>query len=502
MQTNRLLTSSQAANILKVNENTLKILAGSGQIPHIRTPATPDSGPQLHFNTFEITDWLSQGLFIAMNDEAYIERWRQRLEKQFPEQLARLREYDKHFIPPREVKGYNLTKVANKKLGHVYHVRYIENGKLVPTRWSSHTNDIEAAKEFAISNRSKLLAEYHRRKAQEKSAGNHSLYTIMTNFYAEGSMYLKKLEQRGRILEENTRKTYHNAVLNHWIPFLKQERITTLDEIDTTLMARYQDYCLSQGSKSQSVNHYVSYVSGIFDYLVIMGQIKTNPCTGLAPLRTKEDEVEIRGCYQIDELTGVFNKQWEDEEAYLLNLVIYTTGMRNSEMDRIQVQDIIKINNCRFINIPKSKTKFGERIVPLHEFVYNKLARYIEKYGKEPDDLLFCPKNGKPLPRQHYTNANIALGMFTRQDKDNPLDRDAVKEKLKNENITFYSGRHFWKTMMNAHDLGDVEEYFMGHKVSNDVAKRYNHRDKQGQEKILGKAAQVFKILDQRLFRR
>jgi hypothetical protein len=54
---------------------------------------------------------------------------------------------------------------------------------------------------------------------------------------------------------------------------------------------------------------------------------------------------------------------------------------------------------------------------------------------------------------------------------------------------------------MNAEELGDVEEYFMGHKVSRDVAKRYNHRDKQGQEKILEKAREVFAILDKRLFK-
>jgi hypothetical protein len=55
---------------------------------------------------------------------------------------------------------------------------------------------------------------------------------------------------------------------------------------------------------------------------------------------------------------------------------------------------------------------------------------------------------------------------------------------------------------MNAGDLGEVEEYFMGHKVSNDVSKRYNHRDKQGQGKIAQKAQAVFKILDKNLFKR
>ena len=38
-------------------------------------------------------------------------------------------------------------------------------------------------------------------------------------------------------------------------------------------------------------------------------------------------------------------------------------------------------------------------------------------------------------------------------------------------------------------------EYFMGHKVSGDVAKRYNHRDKHGQKKLIAKTKEVLKIL-------
>ena len=499
-QITRLLTLGQAADILRVNEFTLNALASAGQIPHSRIPATQNSGPQLQFNTFEISDWLRQSPIPAMNDKAYIERWRKRLERQFPEQLAALREYDKQFVPPRKPKGYSLSKVKNKKMGHVYHVRYIENGKTVPTWWSTHTSDLEAAKEFAVSNRGRLLSEYRQRKAQENGEGSPGLYAVMKNFYAANSTYMKKNALRGRTLVENTRKQYENIVHSHWLPFLKKHRIKTLDEIDTPLLARYQDHCLGKGIKRQSVNLYVIAVCNIFDYLVTVGDIKTNPCNGLTSLRVKDCDREIRGCYNIKELQGVFNKRWPDELLYLLCMVIYSTGMRNSEMDRVRVKDIIKIKKCWFIDIPKSKTKSGVRVVPLHDFVYGKLKRYIDKNRKVPEDLLFCQASGKPQPRQRYTEANIALGMFTRQDRKKTLDAAAVKDRLENENIVFYSGRHFWKTMMNAHELGEVEEYFMGHKVSGDVAKRYNHRDRQGQEKIAAKAREVFRILDRQLF--
>ena len=500
MNISRLLTASQAAGILKINENTLSALAGAGQIPHIRVPATANSGPQTRFNTFDITEWLKQGPALAMNDQAYIERWQRRLEKQFPEQLAALREYDKRFTAPRKPKGYNLTKVKNKKLGFVYHVRYMENGKLVPTRWSTHTSDLEAAKEFAVCSREKLLSEYRQRKARQKNPSVPGLYGIMKKFYEKDSSYFREITARGWAVSEAARRIYYSSIINCWIPFCKTRRVKSFDDIDTPMMVLYQDYCLARGVKPQTVNHSISFVNIIFEYLTIRGKMKVNPCIGLPALKVKEENIEIRGCYNVKELRGVFNKRWKDEESYLLCLTIYSTGMRNSEMDRAQVKDIIQIKNRRFISISKSKTRYGARMVPLHDFVYAKLARHIKKTGKGPEDPLFCQENGKPLPRRRYTDANTALGMLARQDKTKPLTAEQIKEKLEAENITFYSGRHFWKTLMNAHELGEVEEYFMGHKVSSDVAKRYNHRDKQGQEKIAAKAGEVFKILDRNLF--
>jgi hypothetical protein len=54
---------------------------------------------------------------------------------------------------------------------------------------------------------------------------------------------------------------------------------------------------------------------------------------------------------------------------------------------------------------------------------------------------------------------------------------------------------------MSSEGLGnDIEEYFMGHTVSSDVAKLYNHKDRQGKRKLLEKTKKVFAILDKRIF--
>jgi site-specific recombinase XerD len=483
----QLLTARQAAALLRISERTLSALTNIGKIPYILLPGTPGSDPQFRYNTYDIAVWLKQGPVLVINNQE-VERFSRRIEDKFSRELINLRKYDKQFLSSRRAKGYSLSIIKNKKLGLVYYVRYIENSKLVPSRWSTHTNNEEAAVHFAIKNRERLLSTYRQRKGKSKSSD--SLYTIMKKYYAENSPYLKNDMLRGRIITEQTRQTYYSSILNHWVPFLRRRRIRTLDEIDTPLLARYQDYCLDKGNKPQTVNYYVSFVNNIFEYLLLRGRIRVNPCNNLIPLRVNEEAYAARGCYNLSEVQGVFNKPWKHHLSYLLCLIIYTTGMRNSEIDRIQVRDLKQISECWFIDIPKSKTYFGVRMVPLHNFVYDKLFSYMTEHKKKPEDLLFCKADGSRMSRDRYIVANINMGKITHYDK----------ARLEKENITFYSGRHFWKTLMNAHDLGDVEEYFMGHKVTQDVAKRYNHRDKQGQEKIAISARKVFAILDSELF--
>jgi integrase len=477
-----LLTLNQTASILQINEHTLNLLVQSGQVPHVRI-ASAHTAPVLRFNPESLTEWLELGPVAQMN-EREVAQLRRRLEARFPEAINALKELNKHCTGPRTPKGYSLAKVPHTKIGFTYYVRYIEKGKLIPSRWSTHTNDPVLAARFAVENRERLLGEYHNRKTPEPVSVDP--YAVMQEYYAENSPYLAIDAQRGRTISRSTRRTYQHFMADQWTPYLKQRKVRTFEEIDTPFLARFQNHCLGEGKKPQTIAHYISTISLVFDHLVIEGYVKTNPCDGLTTIKTKESDYTSRGCYETGALRGVFNKPWKDETSYLLCLLIYSTGMRNSEIERIQVQDIIEIGGCRFINIPRSKTKNGVRLAPLHDFVYRKLERYIRHKGKTAGDYLFSGAGSV------YVKANLALGGCTKYGK----------ERLEAEHITFYSGRHFWKTLMNARGLGEIEEYFMGHRVSKDVAKRYNHRDKQGQEKIVEKAREVFQILDQALFTR
>jgi integrase len=477
----KLLTLDQTASILQINEHTLNLLAQSGQVPHIRTPGT-NNIPVLHFDPDSLTAWLKHRPKAPMTEKD-VNQLKRQFQVQFPDAIHNLKALDKHCTGTRTPKGYNLVKVPNKKLGFVYYVRYTEKGRLIPSRWCTHTNNPELAAQFAVNNRERLLAQYHakadpRRKTTE-------LYSVMRHYYELKSPYLATDTGRGRTITEATRRTYQHFMADQWVPYLKKQGVKTFDDIDTPFMARFQNYCLRKGKKPQTIAHYISTISLVFDHLLIEGGVTRNPCTNLTALKPGDGDRTARGCYEIDALHGVFNRRWTDKTSYLLCLLIYTTGMRNSEIERVQGTDIITIGDCRYIDIPKSKTKNGVRLVPLHEFVYHKIARFMRENGKTEDDYLFSAA-GSELSGSVYQKANRALAAAAKYPAD----------KLAKEHITFYSGRHYWKTLMSAEGIGDVEEYFMGHKVSGDVAKRYNHRDKQGQQKFLAKTKEIFAILD------
>jgi site-specific recombinase XerD len=479
MQTTELLTPTETAYMLNITEYTLQALVHHSSIPHTYIPSPITQDRLLRFDPYTLTEWMQANPNVAtFTRKPYIDHLKDQYQIMFPHVLASLKDIDAQFSPPRRGKGYNLTKVYSKKYGFLYYVRYIEQGKLVRSRWNTHTNNLSAAECFARENRERILTGYHSRH----DVSQH-FFTMLSEFYQENSEYMTISANRGRILGEATRKLYHGFITNTLIPYFKTHTIRTFTDITKPVIEELQDYLLNIGRKPQTVGRLISCVRQMFDYFVTHGTIQSNPFRGIVRIRPKKNDIQVRGCYEIDTLKGVFNKKWQDETNLLLCLIIYTTNMRNSEIKRIQVKNIIEANHIHFVDISTSKTENGTRLVPLHPSVYTKLQTYITQNNLHTDDYLF------KIGRNTYQKACTDMGRLLKK----------MPEELAALHITYYSGRKFWKTAMNVENLGDVEEYFMGHKVSADVAKLYNHKDKVGRKNIAAKAKAMFKVLDKYL---
>jgi integrase len=386
----------------------------------------------------------------------------------YPDTLCALKIFDMESTQAKRGKGFNLIKRENKKHGFLYYVRFSHAGKMLPNSWNTHTNNREEAEKFARENKIRLVERYLK-------AHDSQMYPTIENYFSGAT---------NSSLSERCRKEYRAAIVNKFIPFLKNEKITSFDEITAQTLWKYQDFLTAGGMRPQTVNNNLKPVKQILAHLARKGAIPENPANHIRGVQVREKDKKARGCYELEKLSGVFNKRWKDRLSFLLCLLVYTTGMRNSEIKRIRKEDVVSIDGCRFIRITESKTPNGMRLVPLHEIVYRKLAAWAFRNDKEQG--LLCFRGAAP-----FTRANTCLGR----------QLGIGEEELEAENITFYSGRHFWKTLMNSEGLGeDIEEVFMGHKVSSSVAKLYNHRDKQGKKLMVKKAKQVFSILDHRIF--
>jgi len=478
--------------VLPINKTAIERLVSLGKIPYKRI--TTENGEVIRFNSEIISGWIKSGIDLSMDDKKYLERYKKRLEDSNPESIKKLKEFSNQFSEPAKPKKYYyLVPVKNKKLGMVYYVRYLHNGVLVRSKWTTRTNNYDLAVQFAIENRERLLNEYFKKDVKKPYK---EFLSIFKDFYAKDSPYLEIDIKRGRSVNETHRVICFNFINNQFIPYLKKLGIKDIGEIDTPFLTKYQNYLLAdkkkesktiKGVKPQTVNNYISHISTIFDHLLLEGQIITNPCKSVLPIKAKKGDIKIKGCYEVGKLKGVFNKEWENDLSYMLNLLIYATDIRNGEIERIRINDIFLMENYHFLSVPSSKTINGIRNVPIHDFVYNKLLWYSNKYNKT--DQIFKPK-GKIIQSTTYRKAAIELAKHL----------GYSVEYIDKENITFYSGRHYWKTLMNSENLGDIEELFMGHKVTSDVAKRYNHKDKIGREKLLEKTKKVFEILDKYIF--
>ena len=485
-----LLTPNQTAYALNINLHTLNVLVENGIIPH--TYIQDNNTQELRFNPYVLDGWLQTNPKITLDNEEPTDTLREYYKSRHPGIIQSLKAFDSNFATKRKAKGYNLVKVPNKRYGFLFYVRYIVKGRLVHSRWNTHTNDQTAAGQFAVKNREKILSNYYaKRQPQTLSKG---LYHILNNYYKTDSPYFNEARQRGRVIKTKTQQMYHNWTCDVLIPFLRDNSVSSFDDITPPLITKLQTKLLTSGLKPQTINQYIGSTNAVFRHIVMNGTIAENVFNKITQLKENQG-TKARACYEIQQITGVFNHKWHEELEYLLCLIIYTTGMRNSEIERIQMQDIIKISECHFINILDSKTVNGIRIVPLHPFVLEKITAYAKKHDIPKDVYIFPCKDGSHV----YREANRILGQRLHRKLGIALTN--VEQYLTEQYITFYSGRHFWKTLMNANDLGDVEEFFMGHKVSNDVAKRYNHRDKQGQDMLLKKARKVYSILDKWVFK-
>ena len=232
--------------------------------------------------------------------------------------------------------------------------------------------------------------------------------------------------------------------------YLKENKITDIKNIDYNTIRKYLSHLHEKKYLSSSISRKISTLRSFFKYNLKENKITNNPMTLISnPKREKklpkylnyEEMEKLLNSIDTSELEGIRDK--------LIIELLYSTGIRVSELVNIKIKDIrIKENQ---INILGKGNK--ERIVLFGEKAKEEIKTYLNAYkeyfqGNILNNYLLINKKGKQL-----TTNKIEL-----------IVKDVLKKSSLKLNISPHTLRHTFATHMldSGADLKSVQE-LLGH---------------------------------------
>lgn len=237
--------------------------------------------------------------------------------------------------------------------------------------------------------------------------------------------------------------------LYEFIEYLKTEKINKLDKVDYQVIRKYLSYLHDKDIKNKSISRKVSSLRSFFKYLKNNDYIKDNPTILISNPKLEKRLPKFLYYNDLDKILNNFNLEsiYEIRDYFILEL-LYSTGIRVSELINIKLKDINKYN--REIRILGKGNKerivlYGKVCAEKMEFYLNESRVHLNKVGSE---YLLLNKNGNKLTTRYIEDMVNRVCL-----------RSGIKEK-----VTPHTLRHTFATHMlnEGADLKTVQE-LLGH---------------------------------------
>ncbi|WP_457551885.1 site-specific tyrosine recombinase/integron integrase [Desulfobacula sp.] len=148
------------------------------------------------------------------------------------------------------------------------------------------------------------------------------------------------------------------------------EKMNTLDK---TVIRNYLARLVKSGKKKRTIARKLSALKAFFDYLVKSGQIRVNPAETIPFPKL---EKTIPQFLSIDDIVRLLDsieiKTWFDRRNLAMFETFYSTGMRVSEMEGLNIEDIDF--KSQMIKVFGKGSK--ERVVPVGKRALNAIKEY------------------------------------------------------------------------------------------------------------------------------
>ncbi len=216
------------------------------------------------------------------------------------------------------------------------------------------------------------------------------------------NIYMEHLDlERG--LAPNTLESY-GADLARFTEFLAQNDITTVQDIDTTVLLAWLVDLNKTGLSAPSRARHLISVRGFFKFLIQENHLTVNPTDAMNLPKTGRHLPHILGFNQVKKLLELpdLTKPRELRNAAMLE-VLYGAGLRVSELIHMKVQDI-NFNAC-FVKVFGKGSR--ERVVPIGSHARERTLDWLERgrpqlLKNRTSRYLFVARAGKPMTRQGF----------------------------------------------------------------------------------------------------
>lgn len=252
--------------------------------------------------------------------------------------------------------------------------------------------------------------------------------------------------QSVRKISKSTINLYTTTLNKHILPFFGNMNLNKISSLD---IKNFRIHMLDNGYAAKSVNVVVGVLNIMLNFAVDSDYINKSPITSsIKPLK----EEKRREAFSLDELKYIFSQKWANDTYKLFCLTAAITGLRISECNGLQPDQICD----GYLNIDRqvyknnlTPPKGDDRFVPIPKRLEKKLRSIA---------------NG---------NSFVFPTHFTRHVFESKIRKaltNSYSEKMLNEkgkrNLTFHSFRYFLNTYLISNNMNEEKVNFViGHSM-------------------------------------
>ncbi|MBP5683670.1 MAG: site-specific tyrosine recombinase XerD [Bacilli bacterium] len=251
-------------------------------------------------------------------------------------------------------------------------------------------------------------------------------------------------------LSINTQDSYRFD-MQEFTNYLNKKKINNLNDIKENDLIDYLEYLKNdKGLQARSIERHLTTLRSLYKYLVKNEIVKSDITLNIDNMKLGRHLPDVLSVDEVDNLLNIEIKSPYDVRTKAMLEIMYSSGLRVSELVNLELSDIDIYNDTILVNGKGSK----ERIVPIGDLAKKYLHDYLEvrnnliKRKNGNPEKLFLNNHGKPITRNGF----------------NFLLNNILKEKGIKKKVTPHTLRHSFATHMldNGADLRTIQE-LLGH---------------------------------------